>query len=135
MPIELIDPDTLARPAGFHHVAVATGARTAYLAGQVSRLADGSTVGAGDLAAQVEQAYVNIAAALDAIGGTFDDVAKVTMYVVDWQPDKITAVGSGMRQAANRLGVDTRKAMTLIGVSALVEPELLVEIDVVAVLP
>lgn len=135
MPIEMIDPDTLARPAGFHHVAIATGARTAYLAGQVGRLTDGSTVSAGDLAAQIEQAYLNIAAALDAIGGSFDDIAKLTMYVVDWQPDKITAVGAGIRKAAERLGVDTRKAMTLIGVSALAEADLLVEIDAVAVLP
>ena len=42
-------------------MAVATGTRTVYLAGQVARAADGTPVGAGDLAAQVEQAYLNVA--------------------------------------------------------------------------
>lgn len=135
MPIEMFDPETLPKPLGYHHVAVATGTRTAYLAGQIAHGADGALVGEGDLAGQIEQIYVNIAAALDAVGGSFADVARLTMYVVDWSPDKIAAVGTGIRRAANRLGVDPTTAMTLVGVAALVEPDLLVEVDVIAVLP
>lgn len=135
MPVEMTDPATLAAPVGYHHVAVGTGTRTAYLAGQIAHAADGTLVGDGDLAAQIEQVYVNVAAALEAVGGTFADITKLTMYVVDWQPEKIAAVGQGIRRAAKRLAVDTSKAMTLIGVGALVEPDLLVEVDVVAVLP
>ena len=86
MTIELHDPETLVTPVGYHHIAVVSGTRTVYLAGQVAHVADGSLVGAGDLAAQIEQSYVNIAAVLAAVGGRFDDVAKVTMFVVDWQP-------------------------------------------------
>jgi enamine deaminase RidA (YjgF/YER057c/UK114 family) len=42
-----------------------------------------------DLAAQVEQCYLNIGIALVEVGGSFDDVAKLTFYVVDWTPDKM----------------------------------------------
>ena len=88
-----------------------------------------------DADAQIEQAYVNVAAALEAAGASFDDIAKLTMYVVGWGPDKMGALGDGIGRAARRLGVDTRKVMTLLGVAALVQPDLLVEVEVVAVLP
>ena len=100
-----------------------------------AHLADGSTVGAGDLAAQIEQAYLNVNTAITAVGGTFDDIARLTLYVVDWNPDKYPALGDGLRRAGRRLGIDSRKAMTLIGVTALAEPDLLVEVEATAVLP
>lgn len=43
----------------------------------------GRPVGEGDLAVQVEQSYLNIGTALAGIGASFDDVAKLTVYVVD----------------------------------------------------
>jgi enamine deaminase RidA (YjgF/YER057c/UK114 family) len=135
MHIEMFDPDTLPVPGGYHQVVVASGTRTVYLSGQVAHRQDGSLVGEGDLAAQIEQAYLNIAAGLASVGGSFDDVVRITVYVVDWNPDMIDGLRDGIRAAATRLGVDTRKAMTLIGVVALAEPDLLVEIDVIAVLP
>ena len=72
--------------------------------------------------------------ALAAVGGSFDDVAKITLYFVDWQPDKLPALGLGVQRAAERLGVDLTKPVTLLGVAALGEPDLLVEVDVTAVL-
>jgi enamine deaminase RidA (YjgF/YER057c/UK114 family) len=76
-----------------------------------------------------------VGAALAAAGGTFDDVAKVTLYVVDWGPDKLAGLGEGVARAAARLGADVRRPVTLIPVAALGEPDLLVEVDAVAVLP
>ena len=105
------------------------------MAGQVARTAEGEPVGAGDLAAQVEQAYLNVATALAAVGGTFDDVAKLTLYVVGWSPDELAGLGAGVARVAERLGVDPTKPITLIPVAALAEPDLLVEVDAVAVLP
>src|SRR3712207_6886234 len=93
MPIQLSNPSGIPAPEFYRQVAVATGSRTVYLAGQVARTADGEPVGAGDLAAQVEQAYLNVATALAAVGGTFDDVAKLTIYVVDWSPEKLADLG------------------------------------------
>ncbi|MGK5550855.1 RidA family protein [Actinomadura kijaniata] len=115
-------------------MSVATGSRLVFLAGQVARDAEGRPVGEGDLAAQVEQSYVNVATALAAVGGSFDDVAKLTVYVVDWTPDKMPLLGEGVSRAAARLGIDPVKPITLLGVAALGEPDLLVEVEATAVL-
>ncbi len=105
-----------------------------FLAGQVARNEAGELVGPGDLAAQTEQAYLNIAVALASVGGSFDDVAKLTIYVLDWTADKITALMAGIGRAAERLEVNLVKPGTLIGVAALNEPGYLVEVDATAVL-
>ena len=134
MPVQLLNPDGLPKPEVYRQVAVATGTRTVYLAGQVARNAAGEPVGGGDLAAQVEQAYLNVATALAAVGGSFDDVAKLTLYLVDWSADKLPQLGEGVGRAAAQLGVDPTKPITLIPVAALGEPDLLVEVDATAVL-
>jgi enamine deaminase RidA (YjgF/YER057c/UK114 family) len=134
VPVELINPDGLPKPEFYAQVGVATGTRTVYLSGQVARDADGRPVGAGDLAAQVEQAYVNVGTALAAVGGSFDDVAKLTLYVVDWDESKLAGLGEGVGRAAARLGTSPLKPTTLIGVVALGEPDLMIEVEAVAVL-
>lgn len=134
MAIEMLNPDGLPRPEHYRQMSIATGSRTVFLAGQVARTATGEPVGAGDLAAQVEQSYMNVATALAAVGGSFDDVAKLTLYLVDWSGDKLAALGEGVARAAAKLGVDPTKPITLIPVTALGEPDLLVEVDATAVL-
>ena len=134
MTVDLINPPGLPQPENYAQLAVATGTRTVYLSGQVARDADGNPVGTGDLAAQVEQAFVNVDTALKAVGGTFADIAKLTIYIVDWTPDKMAPFGEGAMRAATRLGVNPVKPVTLIGVAALGEPDLMVEIDATAVL-
>ena len=56
MTVEVLNPDGLPKPDVYRQVAVATGTRIVFVAGQVARDADGAPVGSGDLAAQVEQA-------------------------------------------------------------------------------
>jgi enamine deaminase RidA (YjgF/YER057c/UK114 family) len=70
----------------------------------VAQDGEGNLVGAGDLAAQVEQAVMNVAAGLDAAGATFDDVAKTTIYVVDRDESKLEQLitGSGARPRGSR---------------------------------
>ena len=66
--------------------------------------ARGEVVGRGDLAAQAEQAYLNVGAALKAVGATFQDVAKMTVFVVDWTPAKIESlVAARCASGADRL--------------------------------
>jgi enamine deaminase RidA (YjgF/YER057c/UK114 family) len=132
--VELVNPDGLPKPEVYRQLSIATGSRLVFLAGQVARDAEGNPVGEGDLAAQVEQAYLNIATALAGIGGSFDDVAKLTVYVVDWSPDKMPLLGEGVARAAAKLGVDPVKPITLLGVAALGEPDLLVEVEATAVI-
>ncbi|MEH1129885.1 RidA family protein [Micromonospora sp. CPCC 206061] len=134
MAVELVNPDGLPKPEVYRQLSIATGSRLVFLAGQVARDAEGNPVGDGDLAAQVEQAYLNIATALAGVGGSFDDVAKLTIYVVDWTPDKLPLLGEGVARAAAKLGVDPVKPITLLGVAALGEPDLLVEVEATAVI-
>lgn len=134
MAVTLVNPDGLPKPEAYRQLSIATGSKLVFLAGQVARDADGGRVGEGDLAAQVEQAYLNIGTALAEIGASFDDVAKLTVYVVDWTPDKMPLLGEGVARAAAKLGVDPVKPITLLGVAALGEPDLLVEVEATAVI-
>jgi enamine deaminase RidA (YjgF/YER057c/UK114 family) len=134
MAVELINPAGLPKPEVYRQLSVATGSRLVFMAGQVARDADGAPVGTGDLAAQVEQAFLNIGTGLAEVGGTFDDVAKLTVYVVDWTPDKLAALGEGVQRASAKLGADLIKPVTLLGVATLGEPDLLVEVEATAVL-
>lgn len=134
MAITLLNPEGLPKPDVYRQLSIATGSKMVFLSGQVARTADGSQVGPGDFAAQVEQAYLNIGTALTEIGGSFDDVAKLTIYVVDWTPDKYPLLGEGVGRAAARMGVDPTKPITLVGVVGLGEPDLMVEVEAIAVL-
>ena len=134
MSVELMNPEGLPVPEVYRQVGVGRGSRVVHMAGQVARTADGTPVGPGDLAAQTEQAFLNAATALAAAGATFDDVVKLTIYAVDWRPEKLAQLGEGVQRAGARLGVDLIKPVTLIGVAALGEPDLLIEVDAVAVL-
>ena len=135
MSVQVVNPAGLPVPTVYAQLSVATGSRLVHLSGQVARDADGAPVGSGDLAAQVEQAYANVATALAAVGGSFDDVAKLTLYVVDWSGEKMAGLGAGVMRAAQQLGLDLIKPVTLIPVAALGEPDLLIEVEAVAVLP
>jgi enamine deaminase RidA (YjgF/YER057c/UK114 family) len=117
--------------AGFSQVVVATGARTVHTAGQVSIDERGALVGAGDLAAQTEQAMRNVGLALAAAGATFTDIVKITTYVVNYKPELRAVIG---KARAPFFAGGTPPASTLVGVAALALPEWLVEIEAVAVI-
>ncbi|AZQ39331.1 RidA family protein [Streptomyces cyaneochromogenes] len=134
MAITLVNPTGLPEIDAYRQVSVASGSRLVFLAGQVAWDADGVTVGEGDLAAQVEQCYVNVATALAGVGASLGDVAKLTIYVVDWTPDKMPRLMDGIARAGKRLGVTPVPPATLIGVAALDVPEHLVEVEATAVL-
>ncbi|GAA2231364.1 hypothetical protein GCM10010413_31670 [Promicromonospora sukumoe] len=133
MTVTLSNPQDLPQVDVYHQVAVATGSRQVFVAGQVSWDADGATVGVGDLAAQVEQSYANVATALRHAGASTDDVVRLTVYAVDWTPDKMPALLDGLARAARRTGSTATPPATLIGVAALDVPEHLVEIEATAV--
>ncbi|MFS8097353.1 RidA family protein [Lentzea alba] len=128
MAVTLINPEGLPAIDVYHQVAVATGSRTIYVAGQVAWDAE------PDLATQTEQAYVNVHTALKGAGATFADLVKVTVYVVDWTPDKMPQLLDGIAKAAARTGETPAPPATLIGVATLDVPEHLVEIEAIAVI-
>ncbi|MFJ3977273.1 RidA family protein [Streptomyces sp. NPDC090021] len=134
MAVTLINPTGLPEIDVYRQVSVATGSKLVFIAGQVSWDAEGATVGEGDLAAQVEQCYLNVGLALAGARGSFDDVAKLTVHVVDWTPDKMPQLLEGIDRAAARLGVTPVPPATLLGVAALDVPEHLVEVEATAVI-
>jgi enamine deaminase RidA (YjgF/YER057c/UK114 family) len=134
MTITLSNPDALAKVGFFQQVAIASGSKLVFMAGQVAWDAEGTLVGRDDLAAQVEQCYLNVAAAIAEAGGTFDHVAKLTTYIVGWTPDKMPMVQEGRARALARLGMTLLAPGTLIGIAALFTPDLLVEIEAIAVI-
>ncbi|MFE4831764.1 RidA family protein [Streptomyces sp. NPDC056672] len=134
MPITLVNPAGLPEVPVYRQVAIASGSKLVFVAGQVSGDADGVTVGEGDLTAQVERCYLNVATALAGAGGSFEDVAKLTVYVVDWTPDKMPLLMEGIARATVKLGLTPVPPATLLGVAALDVPEHLVEIEATAVL-
>ena len=134
MTITMMNPEGLPKSDVLHQVSVATGSRMVFVAGQVAWDADGNTVGEGDLAAQVEQCYLNIATALAEVGGSFDDVAKLTIYVPDWTSDKYPPLEDGIARASAKLGVAIAPPVSLIGIGAGFTPDLLVEVEAIAVI-
>lgn len=130
MTVQRMNPPGLSTPTGYSHVAVITG-RQVHVAGQVALDASGALVGKGDLGAQTEQVYANLIAALAGAGATLADVAKVVTYVVDLTPEKTAAVRAVRMR---HLGGGPFPASTMVGVTSLVHPDMLIEIEVVAAL-
>ncbi|MEV6627460.1 RidA family protein [Amycolatopsis sp. NPDC051106] len=128
MAVTLVNPRELPEIDVYHQVSIASGTKLVFVAGQVAWDTE------PDLAAQVEQCYVNVGAALAAAGGSFDDVVKLTCYVVDWTPDKMPALLDGIARGSTKLGTTAKPPASLIGVAALDVPEHLVEVEVTAVL-
>ncbi|MGJ0119887.1 RidA family protein [Williamsia sp. MIQD14] len=134
MAVTYTSPDGMTHPVPYHHVAMATGTRHIHVAGQIARLADGSPVAPGDLADQVAQALRNTGIGLAGAGATFADVVRLTFYVTDWTPEKIGAVMSGVEAVAAEIGLPSpMPPASLIGVSVLFEPDVLVEVEATAV--
>ena len=136
MPRELINPPGLPTPPRYSQVVVATGSRQVFVSGQLPIDDGGSLVGAGDLAAQTERTFRNVATALAAAGATVADVVKITVYIAGFDGSSLAQYAAGFARAADVvLGPDGPPAATLVGVAALALPGQLVEIEAVAVLP
>ena len=124
------NPPTLSAPTGYTHIVEVTGPnRTIYISGQIAFDKDGTLVGAGDMKAQAEQVFKNLQLALAAAGAKFSDVVKMNSYITDMS--KVQAV----RDVRARYFGDTLPASTFVEVKGLVRPELLLEIEVIAVVP
>jgi 2-iminobutanoate/2-iminopropanoate deaminase len=105
--------------------AVRTG-NTIYVSGQIALDADGRLVGKGDPAAQTEQVIQNVIALLEADGASLRDVVKLTVFVTDMQ--HLPAI----LEVRRRHFSEPYPAVSLVEVSRLVNPDLLVEIEAIA---
>jgi enamine deaminase RidA (YjgF/YER057c/UK114 family) len=131
MTFERINPPLLAAPRGFSHAVATDRPRTVYLAGQTALDRSGAIVG-DDIVTQFEQALLNLLLALRAAGGSGDDLATVTIYIVDM--DAYLANRREIGKIWRRLVGTEYPAMAGIGVARLWDEGALVEIQGVAVL-
>ncbi|QWG16365.1 RidA family protein [Bradyrhizobium sediminis] len=125
------EPLTLGKPFEkkvLFSLGVVSSGRMLHTAGITARDANGDLVGAGDMRAQVEQCFSNLGDVLEAANASFGDVVKYTIYTTD-----IALFDSTTRDIRFPFFVD-RPASTLIEVSRLIDPGMLVEIEAIACL-
>ena len=127
---EFINPPGLTRPTGYTHVVVSADGHTAYIAGQVAFDSTGAVVGVGNFQAQADQVFSNLRRALASVGASFGDVMKTTTFITD--PKNIPALRD---TRARYFDAAHSPANTLIPVTALARPDLLLEIETVVDLP
>lgn len=120
------NPAALGTPAAYSHgVEASSSARTLYVAGQIG-LKDGKVV-EGGIEAQTRAAFENVQAILQEAGMEFSNVVKTTVFLTN--PDDYATFG---KVRTEMLG-STKPASTLVYISGLVIPELLVEVEAIAV--
>lgn len=124
-PQNLYDPS----PNGYSTVVIApANARVAYISGQGGQ--DGTGALSPDFAVQVEQAYANLRTALDALGARPDQVAKLTVFVVDHDVSKLEVLTRNVK----RMFGAALPAQTLIPVPKLAIDPMLFEVEAVVIL-
>jgi enamine deaminase RidA (YjgF/YER057c/UK114 family) len=130
--VQHINPTNLSKnPAFTQVIAVSGNVRTIYVGGQNSVDASGAIVGKGDLRVQVEQVLSNLQAALAAAGAELHHVVKWNLYVLQGQ-DLRTGFEVFQRVWGNR---PNPPAITGVFVAGLARPDLLLEMDAIAVVP
>ena len=130
MTLECINPPDLPTPKTYTQVVVARGTKLIFVSGQEPEDIHGKLVGRGDFAAQARQVFANLGRALAAAGALPKHVAKITIYVVDYQRDHHLPI---IEEARVALFGNHKAADVVMGVAAL-SPDYLIEVDAVAVL-
>jgi len=130
MPMQVVTSPELAVPNG--HFAQATVAeargRLLFISGMTARNKSGGVTGVGDVSAQTHQVCQNLKAAVEAAGGTLDDIARVDVYVRNMED--FPAIHEVRREY-----FPTPPASTMVEVSKFVNKDYLIEINAIAVLP
>ncbi len=125
----IITAEGLSKPLGIYSQAVkAEGNRLLFISGTTARDKDGNIVGKGDMKAQTRQVLENMKKILNAAGATFDNIVKVTVFITDMRRF------SEIHEVRAQYFKKDFPASTLVQVSALASPDLMIEIEAVAVL-
>ena len=124
----LINPEGIHPAPGFSHIAVADGSTVVHFAGQVALDAQFNVVGGDDLEEQTKAAMRNLGVALEAAGVEWDDIVRRTIYTL--HPTEYEAITRGIEEVT---GTTDHPAQTIVGVTGLAIPGLLIEIECTAV--
>lgn len=130
--VQYINPEELSKNPAFTNVITVTGpVKTIYIGGQDAVNASGAVVGKGDIKLQTEQVLKNLQAALKSVDAGLEHIIKWNLYVVEGQ--SIQAGFEAFQQVWGRR--PNPPAITMAFVSALANPDFLVEMDAIAVVP
>ncbi len=128
MPRRLLNPSSLHPALGYSHVAIAHGERIVTFAGQVALDQQFGLIGDGDLRAQTVAAMRNLAVAMADAGVGWDDVVKRTIFTL--HPTEFEVITEAIDEVT---GGAPHPPQTLVGVTGLAVPGLLIEIEAIAV--
>lgn len=126
--IERINPEGMTTPTSYSHLVKYD--KLMFIAGQVAMDGGGNLIGDGDMAAQFRQVMENLKSVLASEGADFSDIVKITIFTVDVDTLRSTA----MDVRAEYFG-DNAPASTLVGIERLASPEFLVEVEAIAIKP
>ena len=127
--IHHLNPEGLSKNPVFSQIVTTGGnGRTLYIGGQDAVNSQGEIVGKGDIAKQTEQVMKNLQIALSACGGTFENLVKLSVYVVQGQDMR-----SGFQASQKVLGhLVYPPAISVLIVSGLANPDFFVEMEATA---
>ena len=128
--VKIIQPKNLATPQGnYSQVIEATGGKLVFIAGQTSVDAQGTLVGKGDIEAQTLQVMENLKIGVEAAGGTLRDIVKINIFTTD-----LLNFRQQTSDIRNEYFSSDYPTSTLVEISKLADPDLLVEIEAIAVI-
>jgi reactive intermediate/imine deaminase len=131
MPKREVTSDAIRKPIGVFSQATVTEAkgRLVFISGMTARRPDGSIAGVGDIEVQTRQVCENIKAAVEAAGGTMDDICRVDVFIRNMEHfEKIHKARRDYFRAP-------APASTMVEVCKMTSPDALIEINAIAVLP
>ncbi|TDC55216.1 RidA family protein [Actinomadura sp. KC345] len=129
MPHSISNPEGLHKPATYSHVATASG-ELVLIAGQYASDGNGRVVSA-DFAEQVRRSFANLRTALTSVGLGFEHVVQLRSHIVAHDAGKLAVLGGRIVE----IWGDEPPTQTLSGVAALAYPDMLFEVDAIAVRP
>lgn len=127
MPRQVTNPPALHPAPGFSHIAEERGQRVVHFAGQVALDRDFGIVGGDDLFEQTKAAMRNVEVALEAAGAGWGDVVRRTIYTL--HPTEFETIARAISEVT---GEAEEPAQTIVGVTGLALPGLLIEIECTA---
>ncbi|HKS84926.1 MAG TPA: RidA family protein [Pseudolabrys sp.] len=131
MPKREVTTDRIKKPSGVFSQAtiIEASGRIVFISGMTARRPDGTIAGIGNITEQTKQVLENVKSAIEAAGGTMDDICRVDVYVRNMEHFKeIHAVRSQYFKAP-------LPASTMVEICKMTSPDYLIEINAIAVLP
>jgi reactive intermediate/imine deaminase len=126
-----VQSDKIRQPSGHFSQAIEIEAkgRLLFISGMTARRADGTIAGVGDVEAQTRQVCENLKSALEAAGGTMDDICRVDVYVRNMEHFE------SIHKVRREYFKSPPPASTMVEVTKMTSPDYLIEISAVAVIP